>query len=85
MRAAGRDHGMEKRRVICGLICEPSPRVKRPFAYWFKSQARLAIVIGLRANATLIEVVSAIVSLCSAASTSGKNGSLLISAEKAAS
>ena len=25
MRAAGRDHGMLNRRVMCGLICEPEP------------------------------------------------------------
>src|SRR3546814_9770565 len=29
MRAAGRDHGMLNRRVMCGLICEPSPRSRQ--------------------------------------------------------
>ena len=85
MRAAGDDHGIEKRRSMCCWICEPRPMVKRPFEYWLRSHARLAVVMGLRAKATLMEVERAMRSECSAASTSGKKGSLLISAENAAS
>ena len=40
----------------------------------------LASVIGLRANATAIDVPSSSVWVCSAASSSGKNGSWLVSA-----
>ena len=80
MRGTGRLHGMLKRFSMCGLICEPRPRMNRPFEYACRSQPTLATVIGLRANATAMLVPSSIVVVCSAASTSGRNGSWLISA-----
>jgi hypothetical protein len=40
----------------------------------------LANTMGLRANATAIDVPSSTEVVCSAASTSGKNGSWLVSA-----
>ncbi|SKU67032.1 Uncharacterised protein [Mycobacteroides abscessus subsp. abscessus] len=30
IRAAGLLHGMSNRRVMCGLICVPSPKMNRP-------------------------------------------------------
>ena len=39
-----------------------------------------AMIIGLRANATAIPVPSSMRSVCSAASSSGKNGSCAVSA-----
>ena len=80
MRAAGALHGMLKRLVMCGRICEPSPRMKRPRETALRSWAVCASVIGLRANATAIEVISSSRELSTAASTSGRNGSLAISA-----
>ena len=49
IRAAGCDHGIEKRRSMCGLIWLPSPSVKRPFDASCRSLAIDAIVIGVRA------------------------------------
>ena len=80
MRAAGCDHGIEKRLVMWGLIWLPRPRMKRPPEYAWRSQPMLASVIGLRAKATAMRVPSSTVSVCSAASSSGKNGSWLVSA-----
>ena len=48
MRAAGCDHGIENRRSMCGLICEPSPRKKRPFECRCRSLAVYAVSIGVR-------------------------------------
>ena len=58
MRAAGCDHGIEKRRSMCGLIWLPSPSVKRPFDASCRSLAIDAIVIGVRANAIATPVDS---------------------------
>ncbi len=80
MRGAGCDHGIEKRLVMCGLICEPSPRTIRPPDCSWRSWALCASVMGLRAKATVIEVMSSSRSVCSAASASGRNGSLSTSA-----
>ncbi len=54
--------------------------MKRPSEYACRSHPTLATVMGLRANATAMLVPSSIVVVCSAASTSGKKGSWLISA-----
>ena len=51
IRAAGRDHGIENRFSMCGLICEPSPRIARPSENVWRSQPMWARFIGLRANA----------------------------------
>ena len=80
MRAAGCDHGIENRRSMCGLICEPSPRKKRPFECRCRSFAVYAVSIGVRANATAMPVPSSMRFVCSAAITSGRNGSLPVSA-----
>ena len=58
MRAAGCDHGIEKRCSMCGLIWLPRPRVKRPFDASCRSLAIDAIVIGVRANAMATPVDS---------------------------
>ena len=75
MRAAGADHGIEKRRSMCGLIWLPSPRWNRPPDSACRSHACAASVIGLRAKAMATAVVSSSRSVASAASTSGRNGS----------
>ena len=75
MRAAGADHGIEKRRSMCGRIWLPSPRWKRPAESRCRSHACDAMVRGLRANAMATAVVSSRCSVASAASTSGRNGS----------
>ena len=80
MRGAGWLHSIEKRFVMCGLIWLPRPRMKRPLEYACRSHARLASVIGLRAKATAIDVPSSSSDVCSAASSSGRNGSWLVSA-----
>ena len=80
IRAAGRDHGIESRRVTWGLIWDPSPSTKRPFEKAFRSWPMLASVMGLRAKATAMAVARSTRSVCSAASTSGKKGSFEISA-----
>ena len=45
---------MPKRRSMCGLICVPNPRMKRPLLNACKSHAMYARFIGLRANAIAI-------------------------------
>ena len=80
IRAAGWDHGMEKRLVMWGLIWEPRPSRKRPSDCTCRSQAVLARVIGLRAKATAMPVPSSSRSVASAARTWGRKGSWLVSA-----
>jgi hypothetical protein len=85
MRAAGFDHGMEKRFSMCGLIWLPRPRTKRPWENACRSFAVWAVVIGLRANATAIDVPISSVVVCSAPSRQARNGSWLVSAVHAPS
>ncbi len=80
MRGAGWLHSIEKRLVMCGLIWLPRPRMNRPFENACRSQAVLASVIGDRAKATAIDVPSSRCSVCSAPSSSGRNGSWDVSA-----
>src|SRR5436190_15664752 len=81
MRAAGCDHGIENRFVMCGLICEPRPRMNRPLENACRSLAVTAVVIGLRANATAMLVPSWMRSVACAASSKFRNGSWLVSAD----
>jgi hypothetical protein len=80
IRAAGDDQGIEKRLVMCGLICDPSPRMKRPFDAVWRSLAVTAVVIGLRAKATAMPVPSSTRAVSRDASRRGRNGSWLVSA-----
>jgi hypothetical protein len=80
MRGAGCDHGIENRRVMCGLIWLPRPRMNRPRDAACRSQDVWASVIGLRANATVMAVPRSARSVPCAASSSGKNGSWAVSA-----
>ncbi len=57
--------------------------MKRPLENDCRSHARPASVIGLRAKATAIDVPSSISDVCSAASSSGRNGSWFVSAVQA--
>ena len=75
MRAAGCDHVAEKRFSMWALIWLPSPSMNRPPEYACRSQPTLARCIGLRGNATVMPVPSSSRSVCSAASSNGKNGS----------
>jgi hypothetical protein len=70
---------MENRFSMWALICDPSPRMNRPWEYVWRSQPRLASVIGFLANATAMLVPISGRDVCSAASSSGMNGSWLIS------
>jgi hypothetical protein len=80
MRAAGCDHGIEKRFSMCGLICDPRPRMNRPADARWRSFAVYAVTIGVRANATAMPVPSSIRSVCSAAMAAGRKGSCAVSA-----
>ena len=77
--AARVDAGMPKRFSMWLWIWVPSPRMKRPREKLCRSQPREATVMGLRAKATAMLVPRAIESVCSAAKSSGRNGSWLIS------
>ena len=83
IRAAGLLHSIEKRFSMCGLIWLPRPRTNRPFEYACRSHAVFATVIGDRENATAIDVPISRFSVCSAASSNGRNGSCAISATQA--
>ncbi len=80
IRAAGFDQGIEKRFSMCGLIWLPRPRMNRPCDAAWRSQAMLARVIGVRANATAMPVPSSTRSVACEARRSGKNGSWAVSA-----
>ena len=80
IRAAGCDHGIEKRLVMCGLIWLPRPRMNRPPDAACRSHAICARFIGFRANATAIPVPSSTVVVDWDARRSGKNGSCAVSA-----
>src|SRR5580698_7399202 len=81
MRGAGCDHGMEKRLVMWGLIWLPSPRMKRPLESSWRSLARTARFMGLRANATAMPVPNSSVSVAAAPMAMGRNGSWPVSAD----
>ena len=83
--AAGCDHGIENRLVMCGLIWLPSPRMKRPCDAACRSHPICARFIGLRANATAMPVPSSTRSVVCEARSSGKNGSCAVSAVHIAS
>ena len=51
------------------------PRLNRPAEYDCRSQPRFATVIGLRAKATAMLVPTSSRDVCSAASSTGRNGS----------
>ena len=76
---AGCDQGMLNRRVMCGLICEPSPSRSRPFDSSCTSLACTAVDIGLRANAMTRLVPSSMRLLAIAARATATNGSCLVS------
>ena len=79
IRAAGFDQGIEKRRTMCGLICEPRPRVKRPPGEGLQ-------VVGLQGNRhrvagerDAIAVPISIVCVRCAATAQARNGSICVS------
>jgi hypothetical protein len=75
MRGAGWDQGIEKRFSMWARIWDPRPRSRRPPDRSWRSHAVSAVTIGVRANATTIEVPSSIVSEFCAAGTKGRKGS----------
>src|ERR1700731_3538676 len=79
---------MPKRRSLWPLTWLPRPRTKRPFELACRSQAWLAITVGLRGKATAIDGVSSMRSVASAAKASGVKtscpSSTVISASKPA-
>jgi hypothetical protein len=74
MRAAGRDHGIENAPLDVRLDLAAEPRMKRP-SEPLEVVGRHRQVIGVRANATAIDVPSSMRSVCSAAISHGRNGS----------
>src|SRR5580658_4296444 len=80
MRGAGCDQGMEKRLVMWGLIWLPRPRMKRPWDRSWRSLARTARFMGLRAKATAMPVPNSSVSVAAAPMAMGRNGSCAVSA-----
>ena len=85
IRGAGCDHGIENRFSMWALIWLPRPSRNRPRENDCRSYARLASVIGFRANATAMPVPSSRCSVCWAAATRGRNGSWAVSAVRAPS
>ena len=81
MRAAGRDHGIEKRLVMWAWIWLPSPSMNRPPDRACRSQATCASTIGLRAKPTAMAVINSMRSVWGAARARGRNGSWLVSAD----
>ena len=75
IRDAGFDQGWLKRFSMCGRICVPSPRTKRPSDRRCRSWAICAQIIGLRAKAIATPVPSSGRCVACEASASGKNGS----------
>src|ERR1700720_3722096 len=79
---------MPKRRSLWPLTWLPRPSTKRPFELACRSQAWLAITVGLRGKATAIDGVSSMRSVASAAKASGVKtscpSSTVISASKPA-
>ena len=78
---AGDSNFTEKRRSLWPFTCEPSPRMKRPPEALARSQQMWARTIGLRGNATAMEVPSLMRAVTVAATASGKNGSCCVSAD----
>jgi hypothetical protein len=62
---------MPNRRSLWPLTWLPSPSTNRPFEFACRSQAWLAMTVGLRGKATAIDGVSSIRSVASAAKASG--------------
>src|SRR5271165_6804283 len=62
---------MPKRRSLWPLTWLPRPRTNRPFELACRSQAWLAITVGLRGKATAIDGVSSTRSVASVAKASG--------------
>ena len=79
-RGAGASQGTENRRTLCARTCVPSPSTKRPRLARCRSQAVIAVTIGLRVNAVAIAVPSVTRSVDTAAAASGRNGSCCVSA-----
>jgi hypothetical protein len=72
----------EKRRSLCPFTCEPRPRMKRPSEAFCRSHAVMARIIGLRGNATAIDVPSLIFFVRVAATARGRKGSCCVSADQ---
>lgn len=79
MRGAGCDHGIEKRRSMCGFTCEPRPRTNRPVEYSARFYPAFAMVIGERAKAIAMDVPIVSRLVTSAAWSNCRNGSCRVS------
>jgi hypothetical protein len=82
MRAAGRLHGMEKRRTMCGRTWVPSPSTNRPADSSWMSLAVYASAIGLRAKAMATLVPNSTRCVAPAARVSTTKGSWMVSGTK---
>ena len=79
IRASGRDHVIEYRRVMCCCTWLPRPRRSRPPLRSWTLRADIASVIGERANAIATAVPRPMWSVALAASASAMNGSVRVS------
>ena len=70
---------------MCGLIWEPNPSRSRPFESSCTSFAMVAVIMGLRANATTMPVPSSSVEVAVAAPATIRSGSCPVSADQAPS
>ena len=68
-RATGASHGIENRRVMCGLTWVARPSTNRPWLARWSSHACIATLIGLRVKArmTLVPSVTRLVVVVAAA------------------
>ncbi len=80
MRGPGASHFTLKRRSLCPFTCVPSPRMKRPPESSARSHAVIAVTMGLRGNATAMEVPSLMRFVWVAARARGRKGSWPVSA-----
>jgi len=69
------DQGIENRLVICGLICDPSPKINLPSETKLRSYPMLAKIMGFLEKATAMDVINSTFSVAIAAETRGRNGS----------
>ena len=75
IRGPGGDHGTLNLFSLCARICVPRPKVKRPEVASLRSQAMLAIAMGLLKNEIAMPVANETVLVEVAATPKGRKGS----------
>src|SRR2546426_7302329 len=64
----------EKRRSLCALTWVPRPSMKRPPEAFWRSQAIMAVIMGLREKTVAVLVPSLSLPVTEAATAEGRNG-----------